>query len=827
MADRAQHVRGARRPRPALIGALALGGIALVVLFGALAAMNALGQAVLWENAHWTIATIGACIIAILGVRWATREQRRMRRLVAIALACWVVGQLIWDVQVALDDTSIPGPSDVFFLGSVIPILVALRELVRGRLRVADEITVALDSLAIFFALAGLILIAFGPQALDVGGMAGAALLLYPVLLLAVGGSAVVIGLAVRTDPHPPGAAAILGGVLLMGLGQTVWVSSVLGARPYLDTASGIVISLGLILAGWGGATWTGRTLHDPRYDRLAGSFARVLPLLAVATAVVLVLADNDAHGTNLGLLLDGVVIAIITLAAVRQAFLFRDRVRMLDVISEAHRATSVALRHAEASEANLRRTADQRGRLLVAGQHLLVGTDTSALLDPVLELLVPDGAIGFVSGLSTDGEAIRVLAARGPGSEAIVGLVRQLDDLGPEIRARYVDPGPRAYRRRDPADLPAGIRAQPFCDDLVLSDAAATLTLPLVNREGRSLGTVNLVDPDGERILEPSFIEFARLVTNQMAVALQNVDLVRQLSEQIVDIRRVQEQLIQASKLTAIGELAAAVAHEVNNPLTGVLGYSDLLLAEKSADSADRESLEIIRAEAIRARTVIRALLDFARPRMPERRPTDVNPLVRSTLDILRHHLTQGGVTIVERYGDLPIVELDEDAIQQVLLHLLNNAAQAMPDAGTLTLTTAREDSDVVITVSDTGPGIPDHVRARIFEPFFTTREAVSGHGLGLSVSLGLVQSHGGMIAVRSAPGVGTSVAVRIPIVAPAGPGGATPTWMPTMAEVRIEEPSRASQPTEQQARSPQPTSSQPTEQLASAQRKSEEVRA
>jgi len=373
-----------------------------------------------------------------------------------------------------------------------------------------------------------------------------------------------------------------------------------------------------------------------------------------------------------------------------------------------------------------------------------------------------------------------------------IVGLVRQLSWIGAELRLRYDDPVPRAYRRRAPSDMPPGVRAQPFCDDLVIADAAATLALPLFNREGRSLGSVNLIDPDAERILDPSFIEYARLVTNQMSVALQNLDLVEQLREQITEMDRVQEHLIQASKLTAIGELAAAVAHEVNNPLTGVLGYSDLLLAEKPLDSPDRESLEIIRSEAIRARTIIRALMEFARPSTPERRSIDVNTLVRSTVDVLRYHLINNGVTIVERYGELPMIDLDEDAIQQVILHLLNNAAQAMPESGTLTLATDRDGTDLVITVSDTGPGMPEQVRARIFEPFFTTRPAVSGHGLGLSVSLGLVRSHGGTITVASTPGLGTRVDVRLPMGQPPTPDDAMSSWGVATAGRRIPEPPR-----------------------------------
>jgi signal transduction histidine kinase len=138
---------------------------------------------------------------------------------------------------------------------------------------------------------------------------------------------------------------------------------------------------------------------------------------------------------------------------------------------------------------------------------------------------------------------------------------------------------------------------------------------------------------------------------------------------------------------------------------------------------------------------------------------------LVRSTLDLTRYHLGGGGIRIVEDYADLPDVELDENAIREVLLNIITNAGQAMAGSGTLTLRTSREGDDAVITIADDGVGMSDEVRRRMFEPFFSTKPMQSGRGLGLPVSLGLVESHGGSIQVDSAIGTGTTVQVRLPM--------------------------------------------------------------
>jgi len=223
---------------------------------------------------------------------------------------------------------------------------------------------------------------------------------------------------------------------------------------------------------------------------------------------------------------------------------------------------------------------------------------------------------------------------------------------------------------------------------------------------------------------------------------------------------------LVQAAKLAAVGALAAGVAHELNNPLTSVLGFAELSLTNPEVGVSVRHDLEIIAHEAGRARDIVRNLLDFARQTKPQRLPTDVNHVLKHTLDLIRQHIEKSGVIITEDYTpDVGLLTLDSGQIKQVFLNLITNAAQAMPRGGKLSLRTACLDDGVAISVSDTGQGIPPEIQDRIFEPFFTTKAVGEGTGLGLSVSFGIIQEHGGRISVESQVGQGSTFTVWLPV--------------------------------------------------------------
>src|SRR5574341_689128 len=227
--------------------------------------------------------------------------------------------------------------------------------------------------------------------------------------------------------------------------------------------------------------------------------------------------------------------------------------------------------------------------------------------------------------------------------------------------------------------------------------------------------------------------------------------------------------QLIQSAKLAAVGQLAAGVAHEINNPLTTISGFSELLLGELSEENAMRNDLALIRREAQRARDVVRRLLDFARQSGPHREPADFNAAVHETVALMRNAAITRNVKVMELYTpDLPWVQLDINQFKQVLLNLLNNAMQAMPGGGTLTVATEASDAEVpgvCLRVADTGVGIPHENLERIFEPFFTTKPPGEGTGLGLALSYSIVRDHGGKIEVNSTLNQGTTFVIWLPL--------------------------------------------------------------
>ncbi len=242
-----------------------------------------------------------------------------------------------------------------------------------------------------------------------------------------------------------------------------------------------------------------------------------------------------------------------------------------------------------------------------------------------------------------------------------------------------------------------------------------------------------------------------------------------RDLSEE----RRVEEHLRQAEKLAALGELVAGVAHEVNNPLTGISAFSQLLL-EDELSAEQHESVRLIKREADRAVGVIRDLLVFARKAPAREAVVDLSDLVRRTIRLRSYHLSAAGVDVeTDLAEDLPGVKGDDQKLQQVVLNLVANAEHAMEGGGQrlLRLRTWRTSERIVLEVADSGTGMTPDVRAHIFEPFYTTKPEGTGTGLGLSVSYGIVQAHGGTIDVESIPGQGTVFRISFPLAPVTGP--------------------------------------------------------
>ncbi len=232
---------------------------------------------------------------------------------------------------------------------------------------------------------------------------------------------------------------------------------------------------------------------------------------------------------------------------------------------------------------------------------------------------------------------------------------------------------------------------------------------------------------------------------------------------------REMRVRLMESDRLAAVGELVAGVAHEVNNPLSSISAFAQLLLRDDTLAEGQRESLEVIRSETMRASQVVKDLLAFARRSEPQRVPVDLNAVVQRTVRMRQYQFDEASVSIaLELEESLPAVIGDARQLQQVCLNLLSNAMQAMTPhgSGALVLRSHRQGDAVHLDVQDNGPGIGADVRAHIFEPFFTTKREGEGTGLGLSVSYGIITAHGGSIDVAETGPGGTVFRVTLPAV-------------------------------------------------------------
>jgi two-component system, NtrC family, sensor kinase len=238
-------------------------------------------------------------------------------------------------------------------------------------------------------------------------------------------------------------------------------------------------------------------------------------------------------------------------------------------------------------------------------------------------------------------------------------------------------------------------------------------------------------------------------------------------LEETVTHLKNTQAQLIQSEKLSAIGEFVAGVTHELNNPLTSLLGFSELLQQTK-VDDRQKRFVDRIAHSARRCQKIVQSLLSFARQHAPERKVTNLNELVEAVIEIMIYEMRTSNIEVIKQLDPaLPDVLVDSHQIQQVFLNLVNNARQAMEahqDSGRLCVRTDAAGGRARVIFEDNGPGISEENLKKIFDPFFTTKEAGKGTGLGLSLSYGIISEHSGTIRVESKPGAGATFIVELP---------------------------------------------------------------
>jgi two-component system NtrC family sensor kinase len=284
----------------------------------------------------------------------------------------------------------------------------------------------------------------------------------------------------------------------------------------------------------------------------------------------------------------------------------------------------------------------------------------------------------------------------------------------------------------------------------------------------------INLRRSDEMGLLARSF--------NQMARNLKRADgelrtwshsLETRVQEKTAELERIHQQIIQVEKTASLGRMAATVAHELNNPLSGIVTYAKVVarrlrggMPESTERAAMLEDLDLIRAESMRCGKIVRDLLTYARESKPEFQPVHLHDVVQRGIKLVEHHTEIAKVATETDFALADdMVVCDDEQIVQALIALLINAVEAMPAGGRLTLKTWEgTPGRVCLSVSDTGVGIPEDVRERIFDPFFSTKSDAKGVGLGLAVVYGIVQRHEGRISVASAHGAGTTFTIDIP---------------------------------------------------------------
>jgi len=260
-----------------------------------------------------------------------------------------------------------------------------------------------------------------------------------------------------------------------------------------------------------------------------------------------------------------------------------------------------------------------------------------------------------------------------------------------------------------------------------------------------------------------------ASLIYGEKGNEIASVGIFKDLRERLRierELQKMQEALLQSEKLAAMGRLTSQIAHELNNPIYGIMNTLELLKTEIPPESKRRRILELSLSEIQRLSEMLRNMLSFSKPEEEKRRPIKIDELIEGILLVMEKQMRESNIQVDISFDpDIPEIMASTNQMRQVMLNIFKNGKEAMPKGGVLTVRTVREGNQVLIHIQDTGMGIPEEIRDKIFDAFFTTKQKVKGVGLGLSVCYGIIKDHGGEINVESEEGKGTTFTVRLPI--------------------------------------------------------------
>ncbi|MCP4682361.1 MAG: GAF domain-containing protein [Desulfobacterales bacterium] len=383
--------------------------------------------------------------------------------------------------------------------------------------------------------------------------------------------------------------------------------------------------------------------------------------------------------------------------------------------------------------------------------------------IDKMLEIFEPDSIRVYL--LDSEKDVLNLAAHKGYSSRFVNKahmICRKVGDglLGQAVITGEISIVDNFLRSGDP-----------YVESFIEEGLQSTGYIPLVSK-GKPVG-VMAVSSHEENKYSAEELDFLSAIGNQIGMAVDNANLYEKKKRAYKELKNAREQVIRSEKLASLGKLAATVAHEINNPLAAVLTYIKLIMKIISRDSfvpgrtGDISGyLKTMESETARCGEIVRNLLAFSRQSSIVVKPQNVEEIIDKTLMLIAHDLEMNEIDVVKDIEpDVPMVQCDFKRIQQALLNLMSNAAEAMTKGGFLTVAVSRSEGNVEIVVSDTGCGISVKDQKNIFEPFFTTKEEGKGVGLGLSVVFGIISRHNGTIEVKSQKGKGSAFKVCLPV--------------------------------------------------------------
>ena len=416
--------------------------------------------------------------------------------------------------------------------------------------------------------------------------------------------------------------------------------------------------------------------------------------------------------------------------------------------------------RETVALTASLQQSVEQLTILSAVGKSVVSLMDIEELLGRIVEagVYVTGGEEGFLLLVDPESEDLYLRAGKNLGSQQAQGLRLKVDD---SLAGRVVQSGKPVRRGGRGTGRDFKVKTGYLVKSL--------LHVPLLLR-GKVVGVLSV----DNQVSDVEFTEEDQYLLSTLAdyaaISIENATLYEELRKRMQDLERSQQELIESSKLAAVGTLAAGVAHEFNNLMAAISGHAELGLVSDDMDEIKR-SLQVVVQTVDRAKRITTNLLTFARKREPRMELADITQAVGNPLELMQRDLEKSDIRLVRKFSDVPAIVCDAGQISQVCLNLLTNARDAMlPDGGTLTVEIKRDDQDVLIAFTDTGTGIPPHILDNLFKPFVTTKGPLgggemAGSGLGLSVSDGIIKNHGGTIDVETELGKGSTFTIRLPI--------------------------------------------------------------